>query len=107
MSSSEILAAFERIDTHCKARGWHHRLPGLRKHYARVQGGEDLAEFAQQLLETMRLPPFEAALPVRPKDWRCCPKPHGSAAAHTKLVIEDTFRFQCTECSREWLVVDE
>jgi len=98
------MAAFARIGKHCTARGYTHRIQGLRAHWARARGGEDLGSFAQQLLESFRLPPFERALEVRRPGLGCprCGRQNLQAAPRTVSVIEDVARFVC-QCGLEWL----
>ena len=107
MTREETMAAFQRVAEHCKVR-YAHRLPGLRKHWARARGGENLDAFARQLLEAFRLPPFENALEVRRPGLGCpsCGRQNLQAAPRTVAVIEDVARFVC-HCGLEWLEVME
>ena len=105
MTTAETLDAFTRIAQYCKSRGWHHRLKGLREQYAKARNGVDLGAFAQLLLETMRLPPFENALEVWPAGRACCGGANQSGgSARTVVNIEDHYRLECTRCERHWLV---
>jgi hypothetical protein len=58
-------------------------------------------------LKTLRLPPYEAALPVLAKGTRCphCGPASGrSPAERTTTVFPGGWRVKCGTCDFEWLV---
>lgn len=60
-------------------------------------------------METLRLPPFEHALPVQAKGSGCaaCPVEPGQVSSRrTELVFDGGARLRCDGCGRRWLELD-
>ena len=66
-----------------------------------------MGAFAQQLMETMQLAPYERAVPMRERGSKCpkCgPIPqHEGGGIWVLMIIEDRARHQCTVCGFNWL----
>lgn len=61
-------------------------------------------------METLRLPPYEDALPLQAKGAGCpsCrPEPGQLTSRRTELVFEGGARLRCDGCGRRWLELDQ
>lgn len=104
MNREETMAAFQRVGEYCKAKGYHDRLPIIRQWWFDAKRGEPLGDYAQQLLETWQLPPYENALRVLPSHSKCptC-KPGEYGALYVVAQLEDRTRVACRTCKTHWL----
>lgn len=106
MNREETMAGFQRLGEYCKAKGYFHRLKGLREHWVRARNGEDIGFYAQSLLEVWQLPPFENALQMRGRSLGCpvCGRQNDlQSSPRTVMILEDRGRFVCMDCGLQWL----
>lgn len=105
MTTDERLRVAERVGRRFHALGMKQHLPPLRAYYAAVRSGRPPTSWDDELVvqwaTAFRLPPFEAAVEVRPMSSSCgCNERHDS---QRPMVFPGGWLIRCLVCDRRWL----
>jgi hypothetical protein len=118
MRREELLTLVERLGREFRRRGMDEHLRPLRIYYLALRhgltGGKLEVSWSAQhtldWLQTLRLPPFEDALPVRPErspcpkcGWRKAGGMEATLAAVRRLEFPGGARSECLGCGERWL----
>lgn len=112
MTLDEKLQLAVRVAEAFKAREMKPHLARLRSYYRRTRSGRPCGDgewsddFVELWAKTLRVPPHETALEVRPCGSKCgCgdTRHHGARS----VVFPDGWRTECLGCGRQWLELSE